>query len=62
MPIVEGKAAPDFMLEDFKGNQVALADLRGKNVIVYLYTSVAAKEAVFRLKLGVTGFDYNSAP
>lgn len=25
----------------------------------YLYTTVAAKEAVFRLKLGVTGFDYN---
>jgi len=25
----------------------------------YLYTTVAAKEAVFRLKLGVGGFDYN---
>jgi len=25
----------------------------------YLYTTVAAKEAVFRLKLGVQGFDYN---
>lgn len=25
----------------------------------YLYTTVAAKEAVFRLKLGVNGFDYN---
>jgi len=25
----------------------------------YLYTTVAAKEAVFRLKLGVEGFDYN---
>ncbi len=25
----------------------------------YLYTTVAAKEAVFRLKLGVKGFDYN---
>ncbi len=25
----------------------------------YLYTAIAAKEAVFRLKLGVKGFDYN---
>lgn len=25
----------------------------------YLYTTVAAKEAVFRLKLGIRGFDYN---
>jgi sugar lactone lactonase YvrE len=25
----------------------------------YLYTTVASKEAVFRLKLGVPGFDYN---
>lgn len=27
----------------------------------HLYTTVAAKEAVFRLKLGVEGFDYNGA-
>ena len=27
----------------------------------YLYTTVASKEAVFRLKLGVQGFDYNAA-
>jgi sugar lactone lactonase YvrE len=27
----------------------------------YLYTTVAAKEAVFRLKLGVEGFDYNGS-
>ncbi|MBN2021459.1 MAG: SMP-30/gluconolactonase/LRE family protein [Pirellulales bacterium] len=27
----------------------------------YLYTTVAAKEAVFRLKLGVPGFDYSGA-
>ncbi len=27
----------------------------------YLYTTVAAKEAVFRLKLGVDGFDYNGS-
>ena len=25
----------------------------------YLYTTVASKEAVFRLKLGVPGFNYN---
>ena len=28
----------------------------------YLYTTVAAKEAVFRLKLGVEGFDYRKKP
>lgn len=28
----------------------------------YLYTTVAAKEAVFRLKLGIEGFDYNARP
>ena len=28
----------------------------------YLYTTVAAKEAVFRLKLGVEGFDYRRRP
>lgn len=28
----------------------------------YLYTTVAAKEAVFRLKLGVQGFDYSAGP
>lgn len=28
----------------------------------YLYTTVAAKEAVFRLKLGVNGFDYRKKP
>lgn len=28
----------------------------------YLYTTVAAKEAVFRLKLGVRGFDYAAPP
>lgn len=27
----------------------------------YLYTTIAAKEAVFRLKLGVEGFDYNGS-
>ncbi len=28
----------------------------------YLYTTVASKEAVFRLKLGVEGFDYRKTP
>ena len=28
----------------------------------YLYVTVAAKEAVFRLKLGVEGFDYRKRP
>jgi len=37
MPIVEGKAAPDFTLEDEKGKKISLKDLRGKNVIVYFY-------------------------
>ena len=37
MAIVEGKAAPAFTLEDGKGKQVALRDLRGKNVVVYFY-------------------------
>jgi thioredoxin-dependent peroxiredoxin len=32
-----GDAAPDFTLPDADGNQVSLADLRGKNVIVYFY-------------------------
>jgi peroxiredoxin Q/BCP len=37
MTIEEGKAAPLFTLADAQGNQVALKDLRGKNVIVYFY-------------------------
>jgi peroxiredoxin Q/BCP len=37
MPIQEGKAAPAFTLRDAGGNKVALADFRGKNVIVYFY-------------------------
>ncbi|HET6743931.1 MAG TPA: redoxin domain-containing protein, partial [Kribbella sp.] len=32
-----GDTAPDFTLPDADGNDVALADLRGKNVIVYFY-------------------------
>lgn len=37
MPIEEGKAAPAFTLPDQDGNKVALADFRGKDVIVYFY-------------------------
>ena len=35
--IVEGKKAPDFTLDDAKGERVSLADFKGKNVIVYFY-------------------------
>ena len=34
-----GCAAPDFTLDDCYGNTVALADLRGKKVVLYFYTS-----------------------
>ena len=37
MAIEEGKAAPPFTLNDADGNEVALRDLKGKNVIVYFY-------------------------
>ena len=37
MAIDEGKAAPEFTLEDGAGNMVSLADFRGKDVIVYFY-------------------------
>jgi len=37
MPIEEGKAAPAFTLKDQDGDNVALKDFRGKNVIVYFY-------------------------
>jgi len=32
-----GEAAPDFILPDADGNEVSLASLRGKRVIVYFY-------------------------
>jgi thioredoxin-dependent peroxiredoxin len=35
--IVEGRKAPDFSLTDAKGERVSLADLKGKNVVVYFY-------------------------
>jgi thioredoxin-dependent peroxiredoxin len=37
MAIQEGKQAPAFKLADADGNQVALKDFAGKNVIVYFY-------------------------
>ena len=37
MSIEEGKAAPAFSLKDSAGNQVALEDFRGHDVIVYFY-------------------------
>tara|TARA_B100000686_G_C16569341_1_gene852044 strand:- start:208 stop:675 length:468 start_codon:yes stop_codon:yes gene_type:complete len=37
MAIEEGKAAPQFTLNDAMGSKVALKDLKGKNVIVYFY-------------------------
>lgn len=37
MPIEEGKPAPAFALTDQNGDQIALEDFRGKNVIVYFY-------------------------
>ena len=37
MAIEEGKAAPPFKLQGADGQEVALADHRGKHVIVYFY-------------------------
>ena len=37
MAIEEGKAAPAFGLKDAEGRTVRLADLKGKDVIVYFY-------------------------
>ncbi|WP_426997130.1 thioredoxin-dependent thiol peroxidase [Pseudarthrobacter sp. N5] len=36
-----GTQAPDFSLPDAEGKQTALADYRGKNVIVYFYPEAA---------------------
>ncbi len=35
--IVEGRKAPDFTLENARGERVSLADFKGKHVIVYFY-------------------------
>ena len=37
MAIEEGKAAPDFTLEDADGKEVSLGDFRGRYVVVYFY-------------------------
>ena len=37
MAIQEGKAAPAFSLTDAQGRKVALADLKGSDVILYFY-------------------------
>ena len=36
-PLQAGSPAPDFSLPDQNGNQVSLAGLRGKKVLVYFY-------------------------
>ena len=37
MTIVEGSNAPDFALKNQNGDDVALSDFKGKDVIVYFY-------------------------
>jgi peroxiredoxin Q/BCP len=37
----EGDAAPDFRLPDSAGNEVSLADFRGKHVVVYFYPAAS---------------------
>ena len=37
MAIEEGKAAPEFTLEDADGKRVSLGDFRGRYVVVYFY-------------------------
>jgi peroxiredoxin Q/BCP len=36
-PLAAGTPAPDFSLEDNQGNKVALAELRGKHVVLIFY-------------------------
>jgi peroxiredoxin Q/BCP len=37
MPLTVGKPAPPFTLADSRGEKVTLADLRGRDVVVYFY-------------------------
>ena len=37
MPLEAGKPAPPFTLADSRGEKVSLADLRGRDVVVYFY-------------------------
>ena len=39
--LTAGVTAPDFTLEDAEGRTVALADYRGRNVVVYFYPKAA---------------------
>src|SRR5262249_37082023 len=41
MAIVEGKAAPDFTLDDASGKRVSLKDFGGQNLILYFYPKAA---------------------
>jgi peroxiredoxin Q/BCP len=49
-PLAEGAPAPDFDLETDSGGRVRLADLRGRNVVLYFYpkddTSGCTAEAI----------------
>lgn len=37
MTVTIGQAAPEFSLPDTGGKQISLADLKGKNVVLYFY-------------------------
>ena len=37
MTVTIGQAAPEFSLSDTDGKQISLADLKGKNVVLYFY-------------------------
>lgn len=39
--LTAGDTAPDFTLDDSKGNAVSLSDYRGENVVVYFYPAAS---------------------
>jgi thioredoxin-dependent peroxiredoxin len=39
--LTTGDAAPDFTLQDAEGNEVSLANFRGRNVVVYFYPAAS---------------------
>ena len=51
-----GTPAPDFTLPDAAGQKVALADYRGKNVIVYFYPQAATRAAPPRPAISATAW------